>query len=138
MAVSMATERIAAEARECGFPLAGAAPLGVLERAPFVERWLAEGRAGEMGYLARRMAERMDPRTAFPWARSIVSLAYPYRSPPRPAGDWRARGRGRPAPYAPRPRHHQRGGAALQRLVPPLRDPFSCFRLPPPLATQAL
>src|SRR2546422_10317954 len=90
MAVSMATERIAAEARECGFPLAGAAPLGVLERAPFVERWLAEGRAGEMGYLARRMAERMDPRTAFPWARSIVSLAYPYRPPPRPAGDWRA------------------------------------------------
>src|SRR2546427_11211843 len=87
MAVSMATERIAAEARECGFPLAGAAPLGVLERAPFVEQWLAEGRAGEMGYLARRMAERMAPRTAFPWARSIVSLAYPYRPPPPPAGD---------------------------------------------------
>src|SRR5207253_9435944 len=107
MAVSMATERIAAEARECGFPLAGAAPLGVLERAPFVERWLAEGRAGEMGYLARRMAERMDPRTAFPWARSIVSLAYPYRPPPRPAGDLRAQPRRPIAAYPVGPDSHQ-------------------------------
>jgi len=127
----MATERIAAEARECGFPLAGAAPLGVLERAPFVERWLAEGRAGEMGYLARRMAERMDPRTAFPWARSIVSLAYPYRPPPPPAGDWRAELRGRIAAYALGTDYHERVGALLERLIARLDDVFPGARFRP-------
>src|SRR5438477_8484346 len=131
MAVSMATERIAAEARECGFPLAGAAPLGVLERAPFVERWLAEGRAGEMGYLARRMAERMDPRTAFPWARSIVSLAYPYRPPPPPAGDWRAELRGRIAAYALGTDYHERVGELLERLIARLDDVFPGARFRP-------
>src|SRR3989441_705931 len=131
MAVSMATERIAAEARECGFPLAGAAPLGVLERAPFVERWRAEGRAGEMGYLARRMAERMAPRTAFPWARSIVSLAYPYRPPPPPAGDWRAELRGRIAAYALGADYHDRVRALLEQLIERLRDPFPGARFRP-------
>src|SRR5207253_1819818 len=77
-------------------------------RRPFLERWLAEGRAGEMDYLGRRMAERMDPRTAFPWARSIVSLAYPYRPPPPPAGDWRAELRGRIAAYALGVDYHDR------------------------------
>src|SRR5207237_52657 len=84
MAVATPTERVAREARLLGFPRAGSTPLGALERGPFLERWLADGRAGEMGYLARRTAERIDPRTAFPWARSIVSLAYPYRPPPPP------------------------------------------------------
>src|SRR5947199_476285 len=84
MAVATPTERVAREARLLGFPRAGSTPLGALERGPFLERWLADGRAGEMGYLARRTAERIDPRTAFPWARSIVSLAYPSRPlPPR-------------------------------------------------------
>src|SRR5438477_268300 len=104
MAVATPAERIARQAHLLGFPLAGSAPLGALDRRPFLERWLAEGRAGEMDYLGRRMAERMDPRTAFPWARSIVSLAYPYRPPPPPAGDWRAELRGRIAAYTLDPR----------------------------------
>src|SRR2546425_4307881 len=86
-AVATPAERIAREARLLGFPLAGSTPLGALDRGPFLERWLADGRAGEMGYLERRTAERMDPRTAFPWARSIVSLAYPYRPPPPPRSE---------------------------------------------------
>src|SRR2546430_17371472 len=81
---------IAATARALGFPRAGTAPLAPLPVGPFLQTWLAEGRAGEMGYLARRTAERIDPRAARPWARGVISLAYPYRPPPPPPGDWRA------------------------------------------------
>src|SRR3989441_11610413 len=77
---------IAAAARAVGFSRAGCAPLAPLPVGPFLEAWLAEGRAAEMGYLARRTAERVDPRTARPWARAVLSLAYPYRPPPPPPG----------------------------------------------------
>ncbi|TMB43932.1 MAG: tRNA epoxyqueuosine(34) reductase QueG [Deltaproteobacteria bacterium] len=131
MAVATPTERVAREARLLGFPRAGSTPLGALERGPFLERWLADGRAGEMGYLARRTAERIDPRTAFPWARSIVSLAYPYRPPPVPAGDWRAELRGRIAAYALGVDYHDRVGALLERLIERLRDVFPAARFRP-------
>src|SRR3989442_2342345 len=131
MAVPTRVERIAREARLLGFPLAGSARLRALDRTPFVERWLAEGRAGEMGYLDRRMAERMDPRTAFPWARSIVSLAYPYRPPPPPARDWRAELRGRIAAYALGVDYHDRLGALLERLIERLGDVFPGARFRP-------
>jgi len=84
-----------------------------------------------MGYLDRRMAERMDPRTAFPWARSIVSLAYPYRPPPPPAGDWRAELRGRIAAYALGVDYHDRVGALLERLIERLGDVFPGARFRP-------
>src|SRR5436305_1902405 len=87
--------------------------------------------AGEMGYLARRTAGRIDPRTAFPWARSIVSLAYPYRPPPVPAGDWRAELRGRIAAYALGVDYHDRVGALLERLIERLRDVFPAARFRP-------
>src|SRR5436309_1555711 len=53
---------IAAAARAVGFSHAGTAPLAPLPVGAFLEAWLAAGRAGEMGYLARRTAERIDPR----------------------------------------------------------------------------
>src|SRR3989442_14850939 len=80
---------IAAAARTLGFSRAGTAPLGPLPVGPFLEAWLAEGRAGEMGYLARRTAERIDPRSVRPWARAVLSPALPSRPPPPPASDWR-------------------------------------------------
>src|SRR5882724_4454719 len=92
---------IAAAARVLGFSRAGTAPLAPLPVGPFLQAWLAEGRAGEMGYLARRTAERIDPRAARPWARAVISLAYPYRPPPPPPGDWRATLTGRIAAAFP-------------------------------------
>src|SRR5437899_11708188 len=91
---------IAAAARALGSSRAGTAPLAPLPVGPFLQAWLAEGRAGEMGYLARRTAERIDPRAARPWARAVISLAYPYRPPPPPPGDWRATLTGRIPDYA--------------------------------------
>jgi len=110
-------DAVAAEARAAGFDLVGCTPLAPLERGAFFEGWLAEGRAGEMAYLARRTAERIDPRLAFPWARSVVSVTYPYRPPPPPPADWRATLRGRIAAYALGPDYHDRLGRRLASLA---------------------
>ena len=95
-----ADRQIAREAHALGFSLVGCAPLDVLPREEFLAAWLADGRAGEMRYLERRQAERLDPRRAWPWARSIVALGFPYQPPPPPRSDWRHELRGRVAAYA--------------------------------------
>ena len=123
-----AGERIVAEARGLGFVLAGFAPLAPLERAGFVERWVAEGRAGEMHYLARRMAERMDPARLVPWARAVVALAYPYGPPPPAPLDWRESLRGRIAAYALGTDYHDRVQARLRALVARLGRVFPAAR----------
>ena len=110
-------ETIAAEAHAIGFVHAGCAALGPLARAPFMTAWLAEGRAGDMSYLPRRAAERLDPRHAFPWARSVVSLGYPYRPPPPQPGDWRERLVGRIAAYARGADYHDRVVELCDRLA---------------------
>ena len=121
-------ETIVAEARAIGFAHAGCAALGPLPHASFMAEWLAEGRAGDMAYLPRRAAERLDARRAFPWARALVSLAYPYRPPPPPAGDWRQSLVGRVAAYARGADYHDhvlalcgRLGARLTTLFPGAR-----------------
>lgn len=106
-----------AEAEAAGFALVGLAPLGPLERGAYLETWVAGGRAAEMGYLARRTAERIDPRLHWPWARSVVSLAWPYAPPPPPPADWRATLRGRIAAYALGPDYHDRVAARLADLA---------------------
>jgi epoxyqueuosine reductase len=108
---------IAEEARALGFPLVGASPLGPLPVGPFLDAWLADGRAGEMTYLARRTAMRLDPRHALPWARSVIVLAFPYRPPPAPPADWRATLRGRVAAYAAGDDYHKRLGGILRALT---------------------
>jgi epoxyqueuosine reductase len=131
-------ERITAEARAVGFPLAGCAPLGPLERGPFLSAWLAEGRAGEMAYLAQRTAERIDPRRAIPWARSVIALAYPYRPPPPPPPDWRATLRGRIAAYALGTDYHGRVGERLDELTARLSAAFPGARFRPYVDTGAV
>jgi epoxyqueuosine reductase len=123
-----AAERVVAEARALGFVLAGSAPLARLERARFVEAWLAEGRAGEMHYLARRTAERNDPALLVPWARAVVALAYPYAPPPPPPLDWRQSLRGRIAAYAVGTDYHDRVEALLRVLVHRLTQVFPAAR----------
>jgi len=110
-------ETIAAEAAAIGFSLAGSTPLAPLAVDDFVRRWLADGRAGEMRYLADRTAERLDPRIRLPWARGVIVLAYPYRPPPPPPDDWRTTLRGRIAAYALGVDYHDRLAALLRTLA---------------------
>ena len=66
------------KAAELGFDLSGVSPA---ERHPRLARladWIAEGRAGEMTYLAKSLGERLDPRRVLPTARTVISLASLY------------------------------------------------------------
>jgi epoxyqueuosine reductase len=67
-------------ARDCGFELAG-----VARAEPLVEDsrryldWVAQGKAGAMGYLTdRRATMRTDPRLLLPGAKSIISVGKLY------------------------------------------------------------
>src|SRR5262245_20681372 len=115
---------VTAEAHAAGFPLAGTARLEALPVGDFLRDWLATGRAGEMHYLGKRAAVRIDPRVQFRWARSLVCVGLPYRPPPPPRDDWRVALRGRIAAYAAGPDYHEHVQARLDRLAAALAERF--------------
>jgi epoxyqueuosine reductase len=65
-------------ARELGFDDCRFATAEPPATAPHFERWLAEGRHGEMAYLQRNAPKRVDPRQVLTGARTIISLATAY------------------------------------------------------------
>jgi epoxyqueuosine reductase len=67
-------------ARELGFDLCGIAPAVRHPRLARLAGWMAEGRAGEMRYLADSLEERLDPAAVLPTARSVISLAVLYNT----------------------------------------------------------
>jgi epoxyqueuosine reductase len=79
------TDRIREWARELGFDSVGFAPVRESDYGEAYARWVAEGFAGEMHYLAREdaVAKRADPRLAVPGARTAVVVARNYA----PAGE---------------------------------------------------
>jgi epoxyqueuosine reductase len=72
------TSAIKARALELGFDRAGVGPAGPPAHGAAFERWLAAGYAGEMDYLARGRADRLDPARLLPGARSVLALAMLY------------------------------------------------------------
>lgn len=50
-----------------------------------LEQWIAEGRHGDMAWMARNVERRGDPREVLPGARSIIVLAMNYFQGARPA-----------------------------------------------------
>jgi len=116
-------EILTAAAHEQGFVLVGFAPLRRLDdRAEFFNRWLDEGRQGEMGWLGRDPERRLDPRRIDPRLRSVVSLGYPYAAPAIPDIDWRAAMRGRIAAYALGPDYHDTVLARARAVAARIKD----------------
>jgi len=77
------TAELKRKAHELGFLACGVAKAGFLEEeAPRLEQWLRQGRHGTMSYMADHFDLRLDPRKLVPGARSVVSLAYNYSTPP--------------------------------------------------------
>jgi epoxyqueuosine reductase len=72
---------ISLRARELGFDICRFTTAAPPESAPQFQQWLAQGRHGEMGYLARNARKRIDPRQVLPEAQSLVLLAINYASP---------------------------------------------------------
>jgi epoxyqueuosine reductase len=67
-----------------GFDLAGVAGVANTPEHAFFSQWLAQGRGGEMTYLAARNdageLKRSSPANAAPWARSVVVCALNYNT----------------------------------------------------------
>ncbi|MHB1224118.1 MAG: tRNA epoxyqueuosine(34) reductase QueG [Gemmatimonadaceae bacterium] len=84
---------ITAQAYGLGFDLVGITTLGPVGTAPEFERWLANGHAGEMGWLERGAEKREDSRLPVPGTRCaiVVALDYGGREPAGPVARY-ARG----------------------------------------------
>ena len=62
-----------------GFDVCGIAKADFLrEDAEYMQSWLAEGKHGEMGYLARNFEKRVDPRVLVPGCKSVVVVLLNY------------------------------------------------------------
>jgi len=74
-------EAIRLRARELGFDDCRVTTAAPPASAPAFQRWLTEGRQGEMAYLARNAARRTDPQQVLNGAKSIITLAVSYVGP---------------------------------------------------------
>jgi epoxyqueuosine reductase len=63
-----------------GFDLCGISPSANFPELQFLNTWLALGYAGEMSYLHRTAAKRMDARAVLPSARSVIVLGTVYNT----------------------------------------------------------
>ncbi len=71
-------DRIEQRARELGFDACHFTSARPPESAPHLERWLNDGRHGEMAWIARNADKRGNPDLVLPGARSVVTLACAY------------------------------------------------------------
>src|SRR6266571_1334825 len=71
---------IKGKARGLGFDLVGVAPLGPFPESMFYSKWLESGYAGEMQYLERQKAAKMQPDSVLPGGRSVIVCAMNYNA----------------------------------------------------------
>lgn len=73
-------ERLKEEARRLGFDLVGIAAAGPADTLDQLQRWLANGYAGDMHYMERHGAARRHPESILPDVRSVVMVAMNYKA----------------------------------------------------------
>lgn len=110
-------EEIRAAAGRLGFQRCRFARFEALPHADFVRRWLAGGKAGEMAYIERGLAQRLDARLLVPPVHSVIALGYRYIAPAGPPVEWRRQLRGRIAAYALGSDYHDIIGGKLRALA---------------------
>ncbi len=110
-------ERIETEARALGFEGFGVAAVPLELRAAYYERWIAEGRHGTMGWMARNNDRRLHPERLLPEARSIIVLSLNYYQPEPERGF-------RVAKYALGDDYHNFMLRRLKRLCRILREEY--------------
>jgi epoxyqueuosine reductase len=116
----MLTQQIKTKAHELGFDLVGITSTAPLAHHSRYRAWVAQGFAGEMGYMSRDVEKRADPTRVLPGARSIVVVAMNYHSAPELPAD--RRGRGWISCYAWGEDYHLVMGRKLEALVGFIRD----------------
>ena len=78
-------QAIRERAHELGFDLCRFTSAAPPDHAPQYEQWLAQGRHGEMSYLARNAPKRSDPQLVLAGMRTVVCLAASYYAGPEAA-----------------------------------------------------
>jgi len=80
MTAAELTRSVKDEAARLGFALVGVARAEVVVEAPLLAEWLARGHHGTMGWMARHVEERVDPRKLVQGCRSVISVGLVYGS----------------------------------------------------------
>jgi len=89
LAAATLTESVKALALELGFDLVAIGPADPPEHGAALRRWVEAGHAATMGYLDRRLEERLDPRRVLPGARSVLCVALNYYQGEPADASWR-------------------------------------------------
>jgi len=111
------TESVKARALELGFDLVAVGSADPPEHGAALRRWIAAGHAGSMGYLERRVEERLDPQRVLPGARATVCVALNYHQGEPPDPSWQPVAR-----YAWGRDYHDLIGPRLERLAAHLAE----------------
>ena len=113
------TQALKRRALELGFDAVGIAAVEPLEDREHLERWLAQGRHGLLGYMARTAAKRGDPALVLADCRAVVCVALCFGPERDPRRDARV---GRIARYAVGDDYHAVMGEKLEALTAWLRE----------------
>jgi epoxyqueuosine reductase len=92
-------------------------PAAPPEHGAALRRWVEAGHAGTMGYLSRRLEERLDPARVLPGARAAVCVALNYYQGESEDTSWRPIAR-----YAWGRDYHDVIGPRLERLAAHLTE----------------
>lgn len=115
-------EEVRRRALDLGFSACAIGGAEDLECGPLLEQWLADGRHGDMNYLAEKHERRLSPGLVLAGARSAVVVAWSYAAPLPADPDWKELLTGRIAAYAAAPDYHVHVAARLERLAAWLRE----------------
>jgi len=105
--------QLIAKARELGFADCRIAPAKPAARREIFEQWVAEGKYGDMAWMARNLDRRTDPCIVQPGAKIVIVLAMNYyqgKAPETAAGGYRI------ARYAWNEDYHDLIGKGLKEL----------------------
>jgi epoxyqueuosine reductase len=92
---------VLAAARDLGFADCRIAPIHRASHADVFEQWIADGKYGDMAWLARTPERRTDPSLVLPGAQAMIVVAMNYfAATPDPPADQPAAARGLVARYA--------------------------------------
>jgi epoxyqueuosine reductase len=112
-------QQIIAQATALGFDLVGITSAAPLAHGGRLRAWVAQGFAGDMGYMSRNVETRLEPCRVWPDVRSIIVLGMNYYT--SPAVPEAAPGRGWIARYAWGEDYHTVLGDKLKALVERIR-----------------
>lgn len=76
--MTVSIDDILQKAHDLGFQSAGVVPVDGATLQPKLEKWLSDGKHGEMAWMARDPARRADPRLVLENAKSLISCTLNY------------------------------------------------------------